>query len=103
MVGEDNGGENPCRRPIELEHIRAKTGRPCPRVELFPENALPYHLVSLALSERARPLLLEVLKGEDLAPEIHRVVVGRVVHALFSVELDEALKGPRDPEPAKGK
>jgi hypothetical protein len=95
------GEEDPCRRPIELERIRQQTGRPCPRVEIHAENALPLHLVTLALSDRTRPLMLEVLDAEDLPIELRRVVLGRVIHALFSEQLDEALKGRREREGAK--
>lgn len=73
-------------------------------MELLPENVLSYQLVTLGLSDRARPLMLEVLNAEDLPDELRRVVLGRVIHALFSAELDEALKGRSARESsAKGK
>lgn len=62
-------------------------------MELLPENVLSYQLVTIGLSERARPLMLEVLNAEDLPIDLRRVVLGRVIHALFSTDLDEALKG----------
>ena len=50
------GDEDPCQPKGTLAEIERRYGRPCPRVELDPQNAEVSELVSYVISESLRPL-----------------------------------------------
>ncbi len=82
------GSEDPCVPEHFLKVIRGKEDRPCPRVELEPDNAIAANLFSLAISDHAglTPLWFETLT-EGMDSEERRAVMGRVVRALTDEEV----------------
>jgi hypothetical protein len=87
--------EPPCLPWETLEIIRAREGRPCPRVELDPDNQLAASVVMLSLREHTRPLIGPLTSGMSKT-ERHRTFV-RAAAALQS----EAVIDWLTPKPPK--
>lgn len=99
--GEDLA-ETPCVREGELERIRKIHGRPCPRIELRPENYLAAEVVWSSIAEHTRglaPGLLDAgLAGAPL--EEREDVRRRVLEALHSPAVMALVSPAPDPEGA---
>jgi hypothetical protein len=78
--------EEPCLPTKHLASIESEFGRPCPRVELLPENREAAELVWLAVLEHLRPLFGPAFEAlsDDLEPEERRRLVMRVSAVLKS-------------------
>jgi hypothetical protein len=86
------GSEDPCVPEHFLKVIREKDDRPCPRVELEPDNAIAANLFSLAISDHAGlvPLWFETLT-DGMDGEERQAVMGRVVRVLMDEEVAPRL------------
>ena len=89
------GNEDPCVPEHFLKVVREKEDRPCPRVELEPDNAIAANLFSLAISDHAGlvPLWFETLR-EGMDGEERRAVMGRVVRVLMDREVVGQVRKP---------
>lgn len=89
-VGEEFGLEMcvPPHWPLRTEE------RPCPRVELWPENDLAARIVFAALPEHTRPLLPEYVEAlvADLTPEDARRTVARAFRTLQSSAVTDWMR-----------
>jgi hypothetical protein len=95
------GSERNCQSKPDQRKLLARTGRPCPRVELEPANLAAWEMVTLGLNETVRPLLplhLEaVAEEEGLDASEQRDLINRVRHALS----DQAVTAILYPEPKR--
>jgi hypothetical protein len=93
------GTEGPCVPEHFLAVIREREGRPCPQVELEPDNIVAANLFSLAISDHAAlvPLWFETMAGALDVPE-QRAVLSRVVQALMDGETRTLFRRPPDLE-----
>lgn len=88
----------PCLPDDWLEQIKEETGRPCPFVELAPQNDDAYFIATLRLSEDASPFLTPVgitfgLRHEWAAV---RIVWARLTRALKQPNFLKALEEWRE-------
>lgn len=85
--------EEPCVPEGLLTLIETQTGRPCPRIDLDPDNQTPAQLVSLALMPHTRWLAAQALQSaiEPLVPEARAALVDRVAAALGSAAVVDKL------------
>lgn len=87
------GPEPPCQNQGILADIKDRTGRPCPRVELDPENFVPADLVKFILDER----LASFAEGQfqDYASDwtaLERIEIrNRLAGAIHSPEVQDIL------------
>ncbi len=88
-----DGGEDPCVPEHFLAAIRKREDRPCPRVELEPDNIAAANLFSLAISDHAglMPLWFGTL-AEGMDAWERQVVLSRVVRVLLDDEVASRLR-----------
>lgn len=93
------GGEDPCVPEHFLAAIREREDRPCPRVDLEPDNLVAANLFSLAVSDHAGlvPLWFELLT-DGMDQWEREAVLSRVVRALLDDEIGTHLRKPPDIE-----
>jgi hypothetical protein len=95
------GDEPPCLPESLLREIDAEHGRPCPRVQLAPQNGVAAELVSFLLDERLRPLAAELVRGRTrwMQSDERTLLILRLARALQDKHVAQALY----PELAKAK
>jgi hypothetical protein len=87
------GDEPPCQPEGVLREYERQHGRPCPRVDLAPQNHVAAQLVSFLLDERLRPLapgFLEVRTGW-MDPSDRELLLLRLARALNDAEVFRVL------------
>lgn len=87
--------EAPCVPEHTLAKLQEELGRPCPRVELEPENRPALNLVGLSLQPHLQHLFDSMCEATcaDLTPEEQRAFLMRVATALDS----EAVRARQQP------
>jgi len=88
----------PCERAEVLAYIKARYGRPCPYIELDPDNAVAMELLSMLMSPDLTPMwkstydaLCDGMTGEERSAILFRVAAARQdteVVGLISAALD---------------
>jgi len=85
--------EGPCVPEYHLAAIREQWGRPCPRVELDPDNVDAATLAFFMVQPHLRPLFdpyyAASLEGDP--PEVRRALLIRVSNAVHSEQMLERL------------
>ena len=96
--GEWRNRLEPCVPDDWLEAIQEETGRPCPFVELAPQNTDAYFIATLRLSEDAQPFLTPVGITFGMRHEWAdvRVVWARLTRALQQPNFLKALEEWRE-------
>jgi hypothetical protein len=95
------GPEEPCQSARALVEIKKRTGRPCPRVVLEPENYAAARLVGFLIPEDTRglaPALYDAI-AEDLTAEERLSLLMRVSGALHDPKVN-AKRFPKPDEPS---
>ncbi len=98
------GGDEPACLPESLlREFEAEHGRPCPRVELAPQNVVAAELVGFLLDERLRPLAGELVRGRTrwMAAADRALLLLRLARALQERQVTAALY-PELAKKAKG-
>lgn len=97
----------PCEPDAILAVISEKYGRPCPRVELDPENGPAASLASLTLSSHLNPLVAPLYEAAtvDFTADQRISMIHRIVAALQDDRIIDLLEAQRERgrEQAKGK
>ena len=92
--------EPECLPPQDPRWIAAlEAGRECPRVDLDPDNTLPYELLLLAASEHTRPVFGSYFRAAcgELSREEQLAVLSRVHAGLMSEEVVAKLYPKPEP------
>lgn len=84
---------DPCMDDGTLEVFERVNGRPCPRVELEPDNEIPAELFHAALHEQSRPYAqaLEETLTAEMPQDRRAAVLRRAIHILTSERVVKLL------------
>jgi len=95
------GDEPPCLPSSLLREFEEEHGRPCPRVQLAPQNVVAAELMSFLLDERLRPLAGDLVRGRTrwMKPEARAGYLLRVARALQDRHVTKEFY----PEPSKAR
>ena len=87
------GDEPPCLPESLLREIQEEHGRPCPRVQLAPQNAVAAELVGFLLDERLRPLAADLVRIRTrwMEPGARSLFILRLARALQDKHVTKAL------------
>lgn len=87
------GDEPPCLPQSLLREFEEEHGRPCPRVQLAPQNAVGAEVVSFLLDERLRPLAGDLVRGRTrwMKSGARTLLLLRVARALQDRQVAKAL------------
>jgi hypothetical protein len=90
----------PCLKPAALADFQKERGRPCPRVELDPENAHACSLFTTLSRDVTRPMALELFRAESRergwAASYRLQIMRRATVALLDPDIAEAMR-PKAP------
>jgi len=86
----------PCVPPHMLAVIRAREGRPCPKVDLQPENTEPAELFTMLSREETRGIVPEWidLNLSAFSSEEKARLLNRAVYAIHNERITELVRQP---------
>ena len=95
-----SGPEPACQNKGVLDEIKERTGRPCPRVELDPENVIPADIAKFILDERLSSFAEGHFRDwtSDWPPLERIELRNRLAAAMHAPEVERILH-PKQPTP----
>jgi hypothetical protein len=87
----------PCLKDSELEDFRKARGRECPKIDLEPENAVPYEVFRMLIREDSRDW--SRVAFQDLTEGMHPLMRKRMRRRIFRTLLDREVTEKLHPPP----
>jgi hypothetical protein len=96
-MGGGNGTNDPCLSPAHLAMIEQQYERPCPKVDIEPDNLLVRDVLSLSVHPRFEPysVLYWNEHTADLPAPLRRRLLTRLIYAMRSAEYGKLAPPPR--------